>query len=195
MRASTQRAMVHPTFHRISPLESNSSSNTCRIFTDGSLKDSVAGWAWVCIPPTVAVDSLHAAFVPRCWGQVLLHEHALSWGVNSVNSFTAELIGLAEALLWILHSPYTAVQVISDSEAALLSISSSTDPGVESILVQRIRLVLKLVRRKCVITFAHCKSHQGSYPNELADELANLGRTEWASTYRLAQHVRSGKLM
>eukprot|EP00971_Amphidinium_carterae_P161286 3198127-Amphidinium_carterae.1 len=188
---------MHVPFLRRTAEECNLSSSTYRIFTDGSFKDHCAGWSWVCIvPEALPTEPLHTTFTPRCWGQVLRSEHPLAWGLNSITSYTAELVAIAEALAWLLHQPeISAIEVTSDCEAALVAISTSSEPSIESMLIERVRLLLKIVSKHCVVTFAHCGSHQGNFPNDCADELANRGRNHWASTFRLHSHVRDGKLV
>eukprot|EP00971_Amphidinium_carterae_P027367 539021-Amphidinium_carterae.1 len=114
--------------------------------------------------------------------------HILAWGVIAISNYSAELVAIGEARLYVLHAEMPEIQVISDSQAALAAICSNGDPISECLLVHRIRLILKLVVRTKKVHFYHCDAHKGVYGNELADQLAAKGRNSWYGP-RFASHV------
>eukprot|EP00971_Amphidinium_carterae_P038581 758389-Amphidinium_carterae.1 len=149
------------------------------------------------VPAGCELDEVHMAFMPRLWGQLLTQHHSLAWGFCSNSSYFAEAVALAEALCWCLQAQLQSITVISDCEAAITvtSITSLSEPHCESLLVERVRLLLGSLRKICQVTFCHCNGHQDIWANDMVDSLAKKGCHEWANKYRLEQHVRNGSLV
>lgn len=141
--------------------------NSVVIYTDGSCIDQVGGWAYV------IVDNATRKQIAYDYGRV---------PVKRCTNNIAELYAIGKA---IRSQPVgTKIQLFTDSKYSINSISvwvinwikngwitSKGEP------VENKKLIEKVYKMSDNVSFVHVKAHVGEPHNELADELANRGRT------------------
>jgi ribonuclease HI len=145
--------------------------NACKtmIFTDGSSKDAVGGYAAVCVP----MDSTSDVVISR--GRVPL---------TPCTNQQAELYALLVALRMKRQEPFV---IVTDSMYAL---HCARDWGFRFIKngwktaankpVMNVDLISDIMnaQKGLQVEYKHVKAHSGNPYNELADKLAALGRNK-----------------
>jgi ribonuclease HI len=94
---------------------------------------------------------------------------------NFTSIYTAELIGIKNALMWIYEHKHSNTVILSDSLSSLVSIKSGNSRSRPDILTDILEINHILVSCKLKTVFVWCPAHIGVYGNELADRAAKSG--------------------
>ena len=91
---------------------------------------------------------------------------------NDLAVYTAELVAIWLALLWLDSNRYMQAVIASDSSSALTSIKNSQSETREDLLIEILQLANGLQAAGSKVTFLWVPAHIGVEGNELADEHA-----------------------
>lgn len=122
------------------------------VYTDGSYKDGKCGYGFVLVNPNG-----HTEY----YGRILL---------NKCTNNVAELYAIKKCLETIEGD----LEIRSDSEYSINVVTGNKKASKNLELIEEIR---NLVGDRCIV-FKHVAAHTGIKHNEIADQIANLGRME-----------------
>ena len=135
----------------------------------------------VCRLVTEEPSTPSATAVADLWGPVELDSRSKwSLGCEKGTNNTAELCGVMQALLWLLHVAQGTgdVVVLCDSHYAMGVADDLIDPAKNLDAVKCLRDILHQVRQQRTVTFTHVKGHSTDGGNDRVDELAWWGKED-----------------
>ena len=149
-----------------------------KFYTDGSgssgraTRSTLAGWGYV----GYYLD----APIVKAYGPVNVDQLSpFHLGANVGSNNTGELSAIMEVLLLLAHpdNTYTSATINYDSKWAASMVKGTARPKRNKQMVNLARLLLQRVRDKVQIEWKWVKGHTGDSGNEIADELADQGKT------------------
>ena len=142
----------NPEFIKIHARELMQEYNTMtHIYTDGSkMADGKIGSAF-CVPSLGVDKAIRIS--------------------DNLTVYTAELIAIKQALIWIKQAPANSYVIFSDSLSALQSLDTGSCASRPN-TVQKIKELLTEVTKRSEVVFVWIPSHVGIAGNERADHLA-----------------------
>lgn len=153
-----------------------------RLFTDGSfnpLHPNAAGWGVAVYDATDNQDQ-HCLF--KLHGPVLLDDTDQRFlGAEQYSNNTGELSAIAEALIWLDEespgSSHLPAEIVYDSQYAADITTGKATPHTNLTLAEHCHQLYKLISHKRPLTLRWIRGHSNSPGNDMADQLAHLGRT------------------
>ena len=115
-------------------------------------------------------------------------EHAIRISDN-LTEYTAELIVIKSALVWIKDALVGSYAIFSDSLSALQSIDSGSCTARPN-TVQQIKELLNEITKQSVVVMAWIPSHVGIRGNEKADQLAKNATEKQAIDINVTQEMK-----
>ncbi len=138
------------------------------IYTDGSFKEGMSGWGYF-----VAHRNITAG------GPVQTNDSGKNFiGASHHSNNTAELSGIAEALLWVIATrpDTTDIRIHYDSKYAAKITRLLWNPKSNRILARTCQQLTTLVSLKYKLHWTWVKGHSGDHGNDQADKAADRGR-------------------
>ena len=181
---------------------SHTPSNRLFAYTDGSkkLKHSSAGWSAVIVERDThssrQLDNPGKLIIEQYGPVVIDPRSSFFLGAKAQTNNTAELSGIAEALLWFkdfqTEPKSTKLVIITDSQYSIGLLDGTSQPQANTALVLRCRQLLADCKAAGTeVLFNKIASHTKNKWNDQADRLANLGATDSTKLGRYAPTVVS----
>lgn len=153
-----------------------------RLFTDGSFdpnRPTAAGWG---VAAYDATDNFDRNCLFRLFGPVILDETDQRFlGAEQYSNNTGELTAIAEALIWLEEEApgesTLPAEIVYDSQYAADITTGKAEPHTNFALATHCRQLFKQISQKRPLTLRWIKGHSNSPGNDMADHLANQGRT------------------
>ena len=141
------------------------------LYTDGSSSEKGASWAAI-----VLARSIIGTYFRVCHFGGLVQTQPDHWsylGAAALNSFTAEVSGIAWASLWLLQWPAGChVFYHYDNLSAAHCSTGEWSAASHKLLVNTSHVLTRMVMRRHRAEFCHVKGHSSHPWNELVDRLA-----------------------
>jgi ribonuclease HI len=108
---------------------------------------------------------------------------------DGLTVYTAELIAIKHALIWIKNAPIKNYVILSDSLSSLQSIEAGCCTSRPN-TIQEIRELINEVSKRCAVVMAWIPSHVGITGNERADQLAKNATEKPTLDEEVAQELK-----